>query len=202
MFTSSEDEFFAIKDDANFGCFPTQFAAAVALASICRERGKTLALRMHPHLARKDDHWKGEWDFDRLETLGVHVIMPHEPIDSYALVEASEIVITCGSTIGMEAAFHGKPSLVIGENFLTALGICVPASHEEDIAAFVEKPFRPDRARDQAVAVGSFRQRFGEQIPGLTNGAAPELARLDGRIMDPARYLVRRLQRSLPSRRP
>ena len=201
MFTSSEDEFFAIKDDATFGHFPTQFEAAVAVASICRENGKTLALRMHPHLSIKDDHWKADWNFARLKALGAHVIMPHEPIDSYALVEASEIVITCGSTIGVEAAFYGKPSLVIGENFSTVLGICVAASREEDIAAFIEKPFRPARAREQAVAIGSSRQRFGEEIPGLTNGATPELARLDGRLMDPARYLIRRAERTFRSRR-
>ena len=190
LFTSSEDEHFAIRDEAMFGVFPTQYDVALAVASLCRDRGLTLALRLHPHLAMKDDFWRTDWDFDALRALGVEIILPDERVDSYALVDASEAVVTCGSTVGTEAAFAGKPSLMVGEYFATALGICAQAKDRADIARFLDDPQPLPQARERAIMFGSYAIRSGAVIPGLTHATRPDLARLDGRWVDPMRRVV------------
>jgi predicted glycosyltransferase len=40
--------------------------------------------------------------------------MPESPVDSYRLIKTSDLVVTCGSTIAMEAGYLGAPVLSIG----------------------------------------------------------------------------------------
>ena len=197
MFTSSEDEFFAINDVAAFGAFETQYDVALAVASLCRQHGKTLVLRLHPHLAIKKDYWRRDWDFDRLREFGVTIIMPEELVDSYALLDRAELIVTCGSTIGLEAAYHGKPSLMIGDYLATALGVCTAAHNTYEIEQFIEHPQVSPDARDNAIIIASYRRSGGTIIPGLVGSAQPDRARLNGKLMDPARHIAKRLQKTL-----
>lgn len=197
MFTSSEDEIFAVKDHASFGEFATQFDVAIAVASFCRDIGKTFVLRMHPHLAIKHSLWKQAWSFDLLTSLGAKIVMPDEPIDSYALFDASQAVVTCGSTVGIEAAFAGRPSLMVGEHAATLLGVCSSASNVEEINRFLHNPMALEKARENAVLMASYFQTSGYSIPNLIEGNTIELGRLDGSLIDPVRYYAKSLQRVL-----
>tara|TARA_B110000027_G_scaffold63901_1_gene68535 strand:+ start:799 stop:2298 length:1500 start_codon:yes stop_codon:yes gene_type:complete len=47
----------------------------------------------------------------------VNFFMPESKINSYSLLEFSDIVITFGSTIGVEATLYGKPSILLGRTF-------------------------------------------------------------------------------------
>ena len=203
MFTSSEDEFFAIRDSASFGDFASQFDVALALSEICREAGKSFALRLHPHLAlKKNRSWMANWPLERLRERSAHIIEPSEPIDSYALVDASEAVVTCGSTISMEAAYFGKPSLVVGDNYATAMGICSQALDRTAIERFVRSPQPLPDARDNAIRFASYEATKGTPVRGLRDGTDPARARLDGRLIDPARHTVERMKRMVGRLRP
>jgi len=53
-------------------------------------------------------------------------------VDSYDIVSAADVVLTFGSTIGIEAAYYGKPSILLGRAVYEDLGSCyVPSSHDE-----------------------------------------------------------------------
>jgi hypothetical protein len=47
----------------------------------------------------------------------LHIILPHDKVDSYALLDNSNIVLVANSTIGVEATFWGKPSIAWGESW-------------------------------------------------------------------------------------
>ncbi|MBH9538453.1 hypothetical protein [Novosphingopyxis sp. YJ-S2-01] len=190
MFTSSEDEFFAVRDTADFGVFQSQMEIALVAARLCTELGITFVIRLHPHLALKNDSWRRNWDLEELMATGATVILPDAPVDSYALVDASQAVITCGSTVGVEAAYIGRPSLMIGETYATALGICHRADTVSELKAFLRAPAPRADAKANALKFASYQATSGAPITGLTDGSKPDAARIEGTLVDPARWLV------------
>lgn len=57
---------------------------------------------------------------------------PESTINSYALLESADIVITFGSTLGIEAVYYGRPSILLGPAMYEDTGSCYrPKTHEE-----------------------------------------------------------------------
>jgi hypothetical protein len=60
------------------------------------------------------------------------VIPANDPIDTYYLMLKSDLIISFGSTIGIEASFHGKTSICLGKSFYTGMdAVYEPKSFEE-----------------------------------------------------------------------
>jgi hypothetical protein len=192
FFNSSVDELYAIRDEIRFGSFMSQNEAALALAGICRDEGKAFAIRFHPHLKYKHSSWRHEWDFAALEARGTVLVMPDDPTDSYALLRASESVLSCGSTISFECSYLGVPNASIGEALSGAMGVSSTVEDELQLREFVRAPSLPLDAARKALALGSFYKRGATPVIGLDVGEHPNLARIDGRIVDPVRYAVQR----------
>ena len=80
-------------------------------------------VRVHPNMADLPRSTSQLSDIKKisLRFKNAFVIWPEEKVDSYALIEACEKVLTFGSTIGVEATFWGKPSILadhsLFENF-------------------------------------------------------------------------------------
>ena len=194
FFTSSSDELFAVGDDAFYGSFADQHAIALALADACRANGLQLVLRLHPNLRFKHPAWQREWDFDALRDRGAIILGPEDPCDSYALVRASKAVVTTGSTIGLEATYLGEPNAVVGTWLAGCLGASVLVESEAELADFVADPALPPNARRQALLFGSFYKTGGKLLPALEVGTHPNFARLNGRVVDPIRYVAQTLR--------
>jgi hypothetical protein len=194
FFTSASDEMFAVTDDALYGTFETQNDIALALAEVCASRGLQLVVRLHPHLRFKHPAWKREWDFAELEGRGVVVVAPEDSCDSYAMLRAAQSVITTGSTIGLEASYVGIPNAVVGTWLPGCIGASVVADTPDDLANFVTAPRLTPEAREAALLFGSFYRTGGTPLPELDVGAHPNLARIDGRIVDPVRHAVQKLR--------
>lgn len=194
FFTSSSDEMFAVTDDPLYGSFSTQHDVALALSNTCRAHGLKLVVRLHPHLRFKHPAWKREWSLHELTDRGVIVLGPSDPCDSYALLRGSQSVITTGSTVGLEATYLGVPNAVVGTWVAGCIGASVVANTADEIARFVANPRLPSNARERALVYGSFYKRAGKLLPALDVGIHPNLARLNGKVVDPIRYVVQRLR--------
>jgi len=91
-------------------------------------------LRVHPHLKEVDSSTCQLLDIHALSARfrNLYVIWHTDAVDSYALMDACDKVVTFGSTTGIEAAYWGKPSIMIGRAMYEKLDcIYVPKSHEE-----------------------------------------------------------------------
>jgi len=194
FFTSASDEMFAVTDDPLYGAFRTQHDIAMALSDACREQGLKLVVRLHPHLRFKHPAWRREWDFEALRGRGALVLAADDPTDSYALVRASQSVVTTGSTIGLEATYLGVPHAVVGTWLAGCLGAAVVTDTAEEIARFIANPVLPPNARERALVFGSFYKRGGRLLPALDVGIHPNLARLNGHVVDRIRYAVQKLR--------
>jgi hypothetical protein len=122
LFTSSDDEFVAIGDAWRQPIYRNQLDGVQRIAGHfnCLSDDYRLYVRLHPNqMGCKGGQLQALMN-QRSER--VVVIGPDEPIDSYALMEAVDNVATFGSSIGIEAAFWKKPSILLGPCFYRTLG--------------------------------------------------------------------------------
>jgi hypothetical protein len=194
FFPSSTDELFAANDEPPYGSLSNQHDIAVALSDACHAQDLQLVVRLHPHLRFKHPTWRREWDFDELRRRGAIVIDPEDACDSYALVRNSRCVITTGSSIGLEATYLGIPNAVVGTWVAGRLGASAELDTPQEIAAFIADPKLPPNAHRGAMLYGSFYKTGGKLLPELDVGIHPNLARIDGRIVDPVRYALQKLR--------
>jgi hypothetical protein len=157
FFTTSEDEYVAIGDQYANPAFPAQIDAVRAVAGIAQRAGARLCVRVHPNISSKGreqiDFWR------RLEIPGGIVVGAEERYDSYAILDRAEVVCSYGSTVGIEATYWGKPSLLLGRSIYDRLGAAFNAGGAAEIASFLEKP--TVFPRDGALMYGAFFARFG-----------------------------------------
>ena len=196
MYTSSEDEFFAVSDSASFGDFENQSAVALAAAVTCKELGILLVIRMHPHLRFKPYDWRESWPLSQLRGLGAVVLPPDDSTDSYALIEPATGILSCGSSITIEAAYAGTPTAVVGDHFLFPLGVSNSIQNKSDLRRFILSPTAPDGACSNAIKWASFQQIGGETISSLENFQRLETAVVEGKVIEPVRKFVLRIKRA------
>jgi hypothetical protein len=190
FFNSSTDEYFAISETMKFGPFETQSQVALELAKICAKLGKLLVIRLHPNLKSADPSWRKEWEFDELRSLGACVLLPEDPVDSYALMRRSSVVVTCGSTMGVEAAYQGIPSVTVGRYLSTAVGATVEAKNADEMKNFVMNPVHHPAQCDAAIAYGSFFKVSGQEIYNINSLADGLCEKIDGRYVSRCRSIL------------
>jgi hypothetical protein len=108
-------------------------------------------LRVHPHMKGADP--KKNTQIREIHEIqkqydNVRVIFPEEKTDTYSLMDACDIVLTFGSTIGIEACFWNKPSILAGRAVYEHLA-CVykPTSHDE-VVSLIQSDLRPLDSQD------------------------------------------------------
>lgn len=121
IFNSSEDEFAAIGDTLKERLFRTQLEGLKFIAELVKDQSNiSVYVRIHPNLKGiKNSTVTGIYD---LCSANFHVIDPDSTISSYALIDSSDVIVTFGSTVGIEATFWNKPSILLGDSFYKDLG--------------------------------------------------------------------------------
>lgn len=112
FYTSSEDELAAIGDELTADTpFCDQGLSIRSVAAACRERDFELIVRFHPNTSDKEAAL-----IRTAEEVADVVCLPSSDVDSYALMDTSDIVFTHNSTVGIEAATTGKPVFYTGRS--------------------------------------------------------------------------------------
>ncbi|NDC63144.1 MAG: hypothetical protein EBZ59_03975 [Planctomycetia bacterium] len=203
VFTSSEDEFAAIGDQWRNPTYANQLEGVQRLVADlpARNPGVHVTIRMHPNQGRLRNR-----QTDALRAMrGDHVtvIPPEGGVDSYELLRAATVVVTFGSTIGIEAVYWGRPSVLLGPSFYHRLGAAQRVhSHEEAVQAILAPAAAGDRSL--ALAYGLWSQTHGHRFryfepdglfAGRFKGRAIRAAR--PRPWQKLRWRVERLSRRL-----
>lgn len=135
IFNSTIDEYAAIEGWENSLYMPDETAGVrKILESFESDDRYMFYLRVHPHMKEVPGTISQLKDIRELSSRfsNLCVIWPEDVIDSYALMDACEKVITFGSTMGIEAAYWGKPSILAGHATYEHFDcIYVPKTHEE-----------------------------------------------------------------------
>lgn len=146
IFTSSFWEFFAM-GDWFVGNYPYKnfYDGIIEILSDPRINEQyQIVVRWHPNLVNAGD----------AERKLVHEIIGKFPnikqyaaehkVNSYDLLESSDVVLTFGSTIGIEATYYGRPSILLGPSIYEDTNACYrPSTHEQLVALLQEGDLQP-----------------------------------------------------------
>lgn len=130
IFNSSEDEMKVIKD-WTFDSYSNQGEALEKFFDYFKQREDIhFYLRVHPNLLSLDNSQTD--DVKKLNYGNLTIIGADESIDTYALIQACNKTICFGSTVGVEATYLKKPSILFGNSFYKGMD-CVyePNTYEE-----------------------------------------------------------------------
>lgn len=115
-------------------------------------------LRIHPNLATIDNELR---PLLALTSENLTTILPTDKTSSYALIQQADKVVTFGSTVGIEAPFWDKPSILGGKALYQNLGSTYnPQSHDELLALLLEENL-PPKNKVGALKYGYFYNSFG-----------------------------------------
>ncbi len=115
FFTSSDDEKVALGSEW-ISYFGTQVKALEALIASIDYRLFNLVIRVHPNVAFKAESEKRVWKNlkkKHSKNKNIQLILYDDKIKSYSLLDESKVIVTTGSTIGIEATFYSKPSILL-----------------------------------------------------------------------------------------
>lgn len=163
-FSSSDDEFAAVTDSYKPGPWEDQLSAISDLIKASKKYNDIeVIIRIHPHLIKKSKLELIRWK--KFIKLGIKIIEPSAKIDSYALIDSADIVATYGSTIGIEAAYWGKPSLLLGPSSYSESGAVIKANNLLEIQKFLNPTFNlriPNQ--DKCLPYGYYYLSYGEKF--------------------------------------
>jgi len=163
IFTTSEFEFAAISDEWNNPIFADNTRGVMQLIeSVAGRDDVHIYLRMHPNLIGLDN--RSVRLLRSFEASGATVLEPESKVCSYTLMAASEKVVVTGSSVGIEAAFRGKPAILAGRCYYGALGSTyLPESFEELVRLTLARDL-PGLPNEGAIMYGYYQATFGRRF--------------------------------------
>lgn len=162
IYTSSDDELEAVEgNDWKNPIYRNQLDAITSVVTdgrLRRSHNLKLYIRIHPNQA-----FLGNQVLDRLLSLSsdqVVIVPPESNISSYAMLLACAKVLSFGSTMGIEATYWGKPSIVAGATPYKSHNVTYnPLTHSELIDLVLGDI--PPKSRDATLKYGYFLKTFG-----------------------------------------
>ncbi len=151
-------------------------------------------MRVHPNL-KGIDNTQNRFINTKLRNSNIEIIPPEDTVDSYELVNKSDIIIVFTSTVGIEAAFAGKKVVLLGRAAYESLDCAViPESHDELMNVLTDENYVfPQLNPENPLKFGYWFENFGVDYKhykptGISKG------KFNGKSIK-ANFLLRRVKR-------
>jgi hypothetical protein len=165
FFTGSITEFAAI-DEENLPdlIFKSQMDAIEQIARFLSDKPEfRFYVRLHPNTSLSYRHEYERWlKFAEANKEIIHFIDGKSSVDTYALVQNSEKVIAHMSTVGIEAVYLGKPSIIVGNSYYFRLGANYVPQNEAELFTLITKENLAPKDKKAALIYGFYWQTYGE----------------------------------------
>lgn len=161
IFNSSEDEFAAIGDMWTNPVYSSQAEAVrkITADTLGKKPDVHYYLRIHPNLSGVEN--SSLENLLAVQAPNLTTIGADDNISTYALLDACDCVMTFGSTVGVEATYWGKPSILAGMSYYCQLDIAYEAkSHNEVIGFLLDENLVP-KSRHGALKYGYYLRTRG-----------------------------------------
>lgn len=167
IFNSSEDEFVGFENFQN-PFYKDQNDGIKRLVDSFKGNQKIkFYLRVHPYLANRNTNQTRELKLLEQDYHNIEVILPESPFSTYSLIDNSDLVLTFGSTVGIEAVFAGKPSVLMGRSVYENLGGVIKPRNHDELISIIEDYLRDktlpnvSHAEEAVIKYGFFMQKGG-----------------------------------------
>lgn len=122
---------------------------------------KQFVLRIHPNLKYLNNTQTRK--LKRLDALDNLIIVPAtSPVSSYTLLDRSDKVITFGSTLGIEATYFGKASILLGLCFFRDLDAAYTPTDKAELYRWIDDRWLSAKPQTNAIKYGYWWVSFGE----------------------------------------
>ncbi|URR34925.1 hypothetical protein NBE99_09780 [Thermosynechococcus sp. HN-54] len=160
-YSSSDDEFIYVEGSIEHPIFKSQIEAIHWLIDyVAKLNDVELVIRVHPYKEQKSQRLRDFWN--NLCGKNVSVVPSYSPVDSYALAKNSDLIIVYGSTIGVEAAYLGKPVIVIGDATYRELDCVYEPSSLEELSGYLSLKFLNPKNSKNVMPFGYYYMTYGE----------------------------------------
>lgn len=141
VFTSSEDEFVSIGPEWDNPIYNNQIDGLFALSATINTLGSNdlrIYIRVHPNTINMDQEYHRR--LTELSGEKVIVIPADSEISTYAMMQKADKIVSFGSTIGIEAVYWNKVSILLGKSLYYYLsGLYKPADHNEAVKMILDR---------------------------------------------------------------
>jgi hypothetical protein len=139
IFISSDDEMAAIGKEWEWDFLGgTQLNATKRILELFNDNiNFHFYIRVHPNLKKVKFKYHTDYLFLEKKFNNVTVISASSKVSTYALLEKSDKIISFGSTVGAEAVYWSKPSILIGKAMYMGLNITYNPSTEEELVGLI-----------------------------------------------------------------
>ena len=120
----------------------------------------TLVIRCHPNMLTRPKSEQNYWK-EMLKDIKCIVVMPEEDIDTYALIQESDLILTFGSTVAVEALALGVPSIVAGKSLYHGHGMVPTVTSIEEILTCLASPPTIGLEQLSELEAYSYHQLYG-----------------------------------------
>lgn len=138
IFISSEDELFAIPERKS-PFYNDQNDGIACIADDLSGEKILFIVRAHPNLMGLRNTQVVNLEEVCSTRSNIEYIPPESKIKTYELIDSCDVVLTFGSTVGIEAVYKNKPSILMGVGTYNGFkGTIEPGSHEELVSILKE----------------------------------------------------------------
>ena len=164
IFTSTEWEFVAVLDmikDSIFKCQEDAYALLIQ-ESLTIDPNIQFYIKVHPNSETDNQRWWERKVYQELKNCTI--IPPKSPISSYAMLQACSASLTYLSTLGIEATYWGKPSIVLGRSIYCGLDAVYEPKSFDDAVSMICSDLMP-KPQINALKYGAFMRCGGDSLP-------------------------------------
>lgn len=160
-FSTCDDEYLAIDGWDWDSCdWKDQYSAVMTLIDLCKANNSIeLFIRLHPNLIHKSKRQQEKWN-NLAKIKGVNIINADSNIDTYGLIDASDLVITSSSMVGIESVYWGTPAVLLGPSYYSSLGAVHVAKTKDALKSYLQNN-KLIANRDASLPFGYFWSTFG-----------------------------------------
>ena len=176
FFSSSDDEYELIDGQLNrYKSWVDQKSAIKEIANLCHLLGYYFIVRLHPNLKNKARKEQKIWEDvgNEIKKYGFTWISQNEPEPTYKLLKNSDLIISAGSTVGIEAIFLAKPSIVIAsckyDGLFTGVKLCTSNSEMKKLLTN-KKTFKAPN-QGNSLIYGAWAMLYGNKFQFFSHEA-------------------------------
>jgi len=148
VFLSSQDEFEALGRSWKS---PFRNYASVLHEACLKNPDYLFCIRFHPNQADMISDIRSPFEVVR-QLPNAIIYYPTDSANSYTLMEWSDIVVTFGSTVTIEACWAGKPTIMLGPSFYDQLDVSVNPTNMDEFLTTIRGDVQPRPAKNAAFA--------------------------------------------------
>jgi hypothetical protein len=162
LFTSSQWETYNFKDKVFLNKdFKNSYALIHRIISDQEILSKfKITVRWHPNLVNAGPFEKAKVQEIIKNSHLIEHVEPASSCNSYALMNSADIVVTTGSTLGAEATYAGKISILLGVSYYSGLDIAYEPKDYSDFILMLNSEITP-KSKHSAVKFGAYFALYG-----------------------------------------